>query len=81
MLDIVDEVFYGVLIFFGIIWVPMCEYGILNISDVAVETLFLCGVGVPVSISSLAPVGTGPYLLIHLGFYPMAMFLILMPFS
>ena len=69
-LDIVDEGFYGILIFFGIIWVPICEYGILNISDVAFETLFLRGVGVPVLIPSLALVGTGPYLLIHLGFLP-----------
>ena len=67
-MDVVDEGFYGVLIFCGIILSPLGEDGVFEFGDVVFETWFLCGVGVPVSIPGSGTVGTGPSLLIHLGF-------------
>ena len=67
-LYLADEVFDGVLIFCGVRWTPLCEDRIFYLSDVAIEDLFLCGVGVPVSIPGLDPSGAGSSLLFNLGF-------------
>ena len=69
-LDLVDEGFYGVLIFNGIRWAPLCEDGVFKIGDVAFETWFICGVGVTTTKSSSTPAGTGPYLLLNLSCVP-----------
>ena len=67
-MDVVDEVFNGFIIFCGVIWTPLGEDGVFDLGDVAIETRFLRGVVIPISISSLGLVGTSPSLLIHLFF-------------
>ena len=69
-MDIVDRVFDRLLIFCSVRWAPLCEDGSFELGDVDFDTWFLSGVGVPVSITALDPSGTGPYLLICLGFIP-----------
>ena len=67
-MDVVDEGFNGFIIFCGVIWKPLGEDGVFNLGDVAIETRFIRGVVIPLSISSLDLVGTIPSLLIHLFF-------------
>ena len=66
-LEVVDEIFYGVLIFNSVIWMPLDKDDVFELSDVALETRFLRGVGVPLSISDSDLAGTGTSLLLHLG--------------
>ena len=70
LLDVVDECFDQILVFFSVRWLPLCEEGDFNIGGVAFETWFLCPVGVTIVISGSAPDGTGPSLLLHLVFIP-----------
>ena len=62
------RVFDGVLIFCGDRWTPLGKNGVFKLGDVTLETWFLRGVRVSVSVSGLAPAGTSPSLLLHLGF-------------
>ena len=68
-MDLVDDGFYGVLIFCDVRWSSLCEDGIFDLGDVDFETSFLHGVGFPVSMPGPDLAGTGTYLLIQLGFF------------
>ena len=68
MLDIVDEVINGVLIFCGFIWKPLGEDCVFEISDIALEARFLWGVEVTIPVPGLYLAGASPSILIHLGF-------------
>ena len=48
----------------------MGEDDVFKLGGIDLEARFLCVVVVPVSVSSLAPDGAGPSLLLHLGFFP-----------
>ena len=74
-LDIVDEGFYGFLIFYGVIWVPSDEDRVFDLGDVALEAYFICGVGVLIPVSGSALAGSGPSLLLHLGLFLIMIFL------
>ena len=65
MLDVVDEVFDGVLILCGVRWAPFIEYVIFKLGDVSLEDWFLSGVEVTVPVSGLDLANTGTSLLIH----------------
>ena len=54
---------------------PLGEEGVFEISDVALEDQFICGVGVPVPVSGLALASSYTYFLINLGSVLMAAFL------
>ena len=69
-MDVVDGGIYEVLIFCGVGWIPLVGDGVFDLGYVALGTRFLCGVGVPVLVSSLDLSGTGPSFSIHLGFVP-----------
>ena len=49
---------------------PLGEDSVFNIGDVSFGARFLSGVGVTVSVSSLAPAVSGPSLLLYLVFVP-----------
>ena len=67
-LGAVDEGFDKVLIFCGIIWTLLGEYGVFDIFNDDLETCSLRCFGIPVSISGLALAGAGPFLFPHLVF-------------
>ena len=69
-MDVVDEGFDGVLIFYGVRSMTLGEDGVFKLSDVALGSRFLRGVEVPVPVPGLALDGAGPSLLLHLDFVP-----------
>ena len=69
-MDISNEGFNEVLVFCAIIWTPLGEDGIFELSYVDLESQFVCGVGVPISVSGLVLAGAGPSIFLHLGFVP-----------
>ena len=69
-MDIIDEGFEGVPIFYGVRWAPLHENGVFKLGDVALEAWFLHCVGFPVPVSGLALASVGLPLLLHLGFVP-----------
>ena len=69
-LEVVNEGFNGFPIFCGIRWALLGEYRVFSLVGIYFESLFLCGVGFPVSIPGSAPSITRPSLLLHLCFVP-----------
>ena len=69
-MDVFNDYSKRIFVLHSVRWAPLCEDGSFELGDVDFDTWFLSGVGVPVSITALDPSGTGPYLLICLGFIP-----------
>ena len=78
-MDVVNEGFDGLLIFIGVRWASLGEEDVFKLSYVALEAWFLCGVGVPISVSGLVLAGAGPSLFLHLGFVPFGDVLLMTP--
>ena len=69
LLGLVDEDFDGFLVFFGVRWAPLFEDSVFDLRDVDFETWYFHGDVFPALIPGSAPAGTGPSLLIYLGFF------------
>ena len=67
MLDIVNHHFDGVLVFYVIIWDPLCEHGVIELCNISIECRFLHGVCVFVLMYTLMMVGNAATLLPRLG--------------
>ena len=69
-MNIVDEDFNGVLIFHGVRWTTLGEYGVFNIGNVSLEARFLWGVEVPIPVPGLDSSSSSTSLFLNLGFIP-----------
>ena len=53
IVEVFDEGFYEVLIFWGLRWTPLGEDGVIDLVDVAIEAWFIWDVEVPVPVPGL----------------------------
>ena len=53
--------------FYGVIWKPLCEYGVVQISDAALAVQLIYGARVLVEMYTLAEAGISTTFLLHLG--------------